>query len=781
MRWRFAALGGATAGLAASPALPRGLATAARPVLAAAVLGALALAAARPRNGGACASWVWLALIAGTAATAGGAGGVLRLAAIDREAFRAPAGTTLTARGFVTAVPRRSHGEVSVRVQTGAGRLLVEAREPVPDLPVGREVVAHGVLRAPDPWQAFYLRRYGIGEVLAADRVTLTDGSRGGIAAIADGIRDRSESALGRGTPEPAANLLRGFVLGEDDRNDAATTEDFQRSGLAHLLAVSGENVMLLALLAMPILAVLGVPLRARLACVLVLIAIYVPVTGAGPSIQRAGVMGAAGVVAALAGRPRSRWYAILLAAFATLALNPLSSADAGWQLSFAAVVGIMLWARGLADAITERLPGEPGALWRRALAEGAGVTIAASLATAPLMASTFGAVSLTTLPANLLALPAVAPVMWLGMLAAALGQIPGVPVEPITWLAGLLSAYIAEVAHLLGSPTWAQVQASPPGRAGLLVAYGLLGAGLSLCIAWSRRRGGLGLRTVRREQGRRPGRRALAVLAILASGLAIASLAAGSRGGGTHTDPGLRVTVLDVGQGDAILLQPANGGSVLVDGGPPDDGLREDLVEAGVSDLAAAVVTHYQSDHAGGIEDLIGSFPIHRLLYAERQPRLIAETRAAGVSATQVAEGSEVDSRDLRLEVLWPSRAELETAMRGEDPNRLCLVLVARWHGFDMLLTGDAEAESAPVDPGPIDVLKVAHHGSEDAGLDAFLDRTVPQLAVISVGADNPYGHPSPETLSTLAEHRVPALRTDTHGNVAIDVTRRGWAVEGG
>jgi len=106
--------------------------------------------------------------------------------------------------------------------------------------------------------------------------------------------------------------------------------------------------------------------------------------------------------------------------------------------------------------------------------------------------------------------------------------------------------------------------------------------------------------------------------------------------------------------------------------------------------------------------------------------------------------------------------------------------VLLARWRGFSMLLTADAEAEAVPLDPGPIDVLKIAHHGSEDAGLDALLDRAMPRLAVVSVGSDNPYGHPTPATMSTLSRHRVPAMRTDEAGDVTIDVTRRGWEASG-
>ena len=169
------------------------------------------------------------------------------------------------------------------RIQTADGRLAVESPEPVGDLPIGRQVKATGTLRDPAPWEAGYLARYGIRQVLDADRLRLTGRRRGGPVALIDRIRDRAEVALGSGTPEAEAALLRGFVLGEDDRIDAATVDDFKRSGLAHLLAVSGENVILLALLAMPLLALLGIPVRARLLCVLALIAIYVPLTGAGP------------------------------------------------------------------------------------------------------------------------------------------------------------------------------------------------------------------------------------------------------------------------------------------------------------------------------------------------------------------------------------------------------------------------------------------------------------------------------------------------------------------
>lgn len=242
---------------------------------------------------------------------------------------------------------------------------------------------------------------------------------------------------------------------------------------------------------------------------------------------------------------------------------------------------------------------------------------------------------------------------------------------------------------------------------------------------------------------------------------------------------PGLRVEVLDVGQGDAILLRPRNAPAVLVDGGPPGDELVARLREEGVERLGAAIVTHDQADHAAGIAEALGRLPIARLVYGRLDQRFLISARADGAVPERVAAGTTLRTGSLCLEVLWPPPELLAEAAPGTDPNTLALVIRARWHGFTMLLTADAEAESTPLDPGPIDVLKVAHHGSDDAGLGSLLDRIRPRLAVISVGADNPYGHPTAGTLATLAAHHVPTLRTDSDGTIEIDVTRRSFSVD--
>jgi competence protein ComEC len=236
---------------------------------------------------------------------------------------------------------------------------------------------------------------------------------------------------------------------------------------------------------------------------------------------------------------------------------------------------------------------------------------------------------------------------------------------------------------------------------------------------------------------------------------------------------------VLDVGQGDAILLKPRSAPAVLVDGGPPGDELVAKLRDEGVDRLGAAVVTHDQSDHAAGIAEALGSIPIARLVYGRMDREYLAHARSVGAAPEEVAAGTSLRSGSLHLEVLWPPPIALAEDPPDTDPNLLALVIRARWHDFTMLLTADAEAESTPLDPGPIDVLKVAHHGSDDAGLGPLLDRIRPRLAVISVGADNPYRHPTPGTLATLAAHGVPTLRTDLDGTIEIDVSRRTFSVD--
>jgi competence protein ComEC len=671
--------------------------------------------------------------------------GEKRRDAIDRAPVARWLDYHIEARGYVTRMERPSRGVRRVRVRLTApvnDLVQVRARPGVrfPAAAVGDELFVSGGLAQPrnSPRSDFdyvaYLRRAGVHAVLYADEVTATGRRRTGPAGVIDGVRRRAQNGVRAGLEPSMGALAEGIVLGQDERIPEPMAEDFRASGLAHILAVSGQNVVLLSLLALPVLAALGFGRRARLAGVLGLIALYVPLTGAGPSIMRAGAMGAAGTIAALAGRPASRWYALLLAAGFTLVADPRAWLDPGWQLSFAAVIGILALATRLTGALA-RLPS--------ALAAGIAVTVAATLATAPLVAFHFGRVSLVSLGANLAAMPAVAPAMWLGTIAATIGQVSSPLAGLVNGLNGFVLAYIAAVAQVsadMPGATWTVALGTP---LALGAAYAALAALLWRATRWPA---------------------ALLALAVLVP------LPAGSAAQVT----GFHVTFLDVGQGEATLLQ-ARDVNVLVDGGPPDQDLAARLRGKGVRSLDLVVLTHPSLDHAGGLEKVLQELKVGAFIdgaHGSRDPthlRVLAAARGHGVRVTAASAGDAIRLGRLRLRVLSPDSLRREAA---EDANQTALVLLASYGGIDVLLPADAESDvTLSLRLPPVEVLKVAHHGSEDVGLPELLERLTPSTAVIEVGAHNRYGHPHQTTLRALAAAGIRTYRTDRDGDVRLEL----------
>jgi len=750
-------------------ALATGLLTAAaRPgaalPAAAAIVAALALLRA-PRA----------AVLAGLLVLAGAAAGGQRLDAIDRPAGALRAGQQVRARAHLLTLPRPGPfgARVEARLLDGRGRgarvvlMLERDRRPPAGARIGSEVVVAGFVRprarAGSGFDvAAWHRRRGIAAELAVHVLRPTGRRRGGLTGAVDGARERAQAGIAHGLPPPAAALARGMVLGQDELIDDVTRDEFRASGLAHVLAVSGQNVMLLAALALPLLAATGMGQPARLAGTVALIALYVPLAGAGPSLQRAGVMGAASLIALAASRPASRWYALLLAACVTLGVNPRACGDPGWQLSFAAVVGILV----LAPLVRRPLAPLP-----RPLGEGIAVTVAATVATAPLMAHHFGSVSLAGLPANVLALPLVAPIMWLAMVRGALAQL-GPPAQPLVDLAGLalapLLSALASLATAFADMPGAQLGLPLRGPGAVALAYAVTGATAAGLARLARR-----VDPAPAAARWRRARPHLRLAAMVAAGAAVALLL--SRLLAPPPVPaGFTVSFLDVGQGDATLIQAPGGVAILFDGGPPEGGVDRLLRAAGVRDLALVVATHHSRDHHAGLQQVVERRRVGMLLEngdGTRDPtfRTVVETaRERGARVVTPRQGQTLAIGPVAIRILGPPPRDPGPA--PEDPNPRALAVVVSYRGFDVFLSGDAESEAlTEYDLPPVEAMKVSHHGSADPGLPAVLERLRPRVAGIEVGADNTYGHPTPSTLRNLRAARVRVYRTDRDGTIRL------------
>lgn len=664
---------------------------------------------------------------------------VAQVRTVALDTTHLPIGAPLSAEATVLAPPRAdpSGGGHRFLARVRGEPVLVRVAAWLADAPsprVGDVVALDGTLREPDR----AARALHAHATLRASALRATGRRRGGALGLVDTVRRRAERALAGRLPPAEAALLRGMVLGDDAELPGDVADAFTAVGLSHLTAASGQNVALLAALVLALSVVLGLGVRARWAATLVLVALYVPLAGGGASIQRAGIMGAATIGAALAGRPASRWHALLLAAVATLILDPRAAGDAGWQLSFAAVAGIALLAAPVRDRLRRRLPD--------AMAEAVAVTLAATIATAPLVALRFDRLTPITLPANLLAAPAVAPTMWLGFAAAALGQLTPALAQPLVALTGPPLGYLVGLAR-----TTAALPAPSP-----LTLIALVATAAALVAA-------------RRDRRRIP----LVVLAALALVLTLRPHAALA-----PPPPGtLRVTAFDVGQGDATLLQ-ADGHAVLVDAGPPGTDLVGQLRAAGVRRLDALVLTHPQLDHDGDAPAVLRAIPADVLLDGrdgDRSPAsraVDAPARAAGARVVSAEQGQALHAGPLTLSILWPPPHDPAAPAVGADPNDRAIVALATAYDTSVLLTADAESPVLePLGLPPVDVLKVSHHGSADAGLPQLLQELHPRVALIEVGAHNTYGHPAPSTLQALRA-AVPAIkRTDADGTVRLDL----------
>jgi competence protein ComEC len=581
-----------------------------------------------------------------------------------------------------------------------------------------------------------------------------------------DGLREALADPLRRLVPEPEGGILRGIVLGERAAVDADLATAFARSGTSHLLAISGFNMTLVAA-AVALLARgrLRPPFTAFLtvSCVIA----YSVLVGLAPSVARAAVMAVVASLGLAFGRRPATDNALALAVATMVGIDASAIGDVGFLLSATATAGLLY----LGDPISRRLAFLPGAI-----RQGLATTLAATLPTIPIIAAVFGRVSLVSPLANLVAVPLFPPLMLAGAATAALGTVS----LELAQLPGLIAYALAFLLRMVVETSAALPLASLAVPDGPLAGLGYgaaVGIGLFLGpAAMSRLVPSIG-RRVRWTRGSRPAfvsRPHFAGRAVLASTALVVVLVAGMAAAVLWPAPtGIRVRALDVGQGDAYLVEFA-GKTFLVDGGPDPTRL---LAELGASlppwtrRIDVVALTHAHADHADGLIAVLERYEVGLAIEpVGLNPGPVAtawgDRIARGhVPRRAVSAGMRVRVGDATIAVLAP-----DGDPRVDVPS---LVLRLERGSFSMLFMGDA-TEQAQADlllgPGSLAarVYVPPHHGAASAYAVPLVDAVRPAAAVISVGAQNRYGHPTPETLAALGG--VPTYRTDRDGTVELD-----------
>ena len=585
--------------------------------------------------------------------------GSLRMDALRSSVLVGEVGETGAAE-LVTVAPARS-SEWSTRVIAVTRAFRHEAiRERVLlVLPVGRSPPRGAILEAsvriaePRPEQdgfdeRAWLERQGIRVVLEASSWRQV-GRRGGLAGFGDVLRDRIEHAVTRGADGTRRGIVLGVVLGEDEGLPADVQDDFRASGLYHLLAVSGQNVAFLAggIYALGWLLRLSRPVREL--SILATIAAYVLAVGWQPSVVRAGVAGALASLAWLAARPTDRWHFLALGAFVLMAWMPTSLLEPGFQLSFVAVAAIFV----AVPRVRRRLDGYPVPT---VVADAVSVALACGVVTAPIVLFHFGEAPLYTVLANVVAFVAAPLVLGLGLLAAVVDPVSPGAAAGLAALAGWAAAWLELVARVVADLPRAQVDTRTSGN----------GRG--------HRRGDVARRSTATPAG------SPAAACSSRSRWAVSSSSRRPRGS-PQTPPktwapptGLRVTFLDVGQGDAVLLETPRA-RVLVDQGPPEGDAAAQLVDMGVRSLSALVLTHPQRDHVGGADDVLRRLDVGQVLDPDleatgpEREQAIRAARAADVPVRVVRCGC--DLSDGRTRPAHPLARRRGDAERGPQPQR--------------------------------------------------------------------------------------------------------------
>jgi len=637
-----------------------------------------------------------------------------------------------------------------------------------------------------------YLTRKDIHSVIYYPRIEVLATDRGfKLLSWLYSLRNYLSHNLSQVLPEPQASLAQAILLGLRADMPQPLRDSFNHTGTTHLLAISGLHLSIVVGITIS----MGVWLFGRRHYIYIWLALltiwlYAIVTAMRPPIVRGAIMGSLFLIAEYLGRPHSATTALAFAAAVMTGVNPHILWDASFQLSFLAMIGLVVLAPRFQTAARERLATR--ANQDRAVSslinfviDSLAVTLAAILATCPVIAYHFGIIPLVSLPATFFALPALPGIILTSSLVSIVGPIIPALSQLLGWIAWLFLSYFIFIVQAYNALPFSYSELSQVHLWQVLVYYLLLGVCLSairyrMQVADITRKLFVRLKDHASHTSKLPLKATAKWLAIcLLIGNAIVWTAASS-----IPDNKLHVSILDVGQGDAILIQTPSRQSILIDGGPTPEAIKLQLgkrMPFWERTINLVVLTQPQSDHLAGLIEVIQRYETLRVMESDTSSDTAAYQewlrvlRAKNIKREIIHAGQEIDLGDnIKLEVIHPPLSWLQNTASNINDNGVVLRL--SWNRVSFLFTADISKE---VEWYLISqrknlcstVLKVAHHGSKTATSPEFLSVVNPKIAVISVGSDNKFGQPHHEVLerltSQLGNDRV--FLTSQHGTINL------------
>lgn len=571
------------------------------------------------------------------------------------------------------------------------------------------------------------------------------------INSLRQGLRD----AMTLSPPEHAA-LVPSLVVGDTTAVDEAMTQQFKVTGLAHLMAVSGSNLVLVLGAWLALLRRVGVRGWAIRVGAVLAVAGFVALCGQEPSVVRAAAMGLVALAATGMGQAARSLRGLFVAVLTLMWIDPWLSRSVGFALSAAACAGIVVLGPRLIASLKQWAP--------RWIAEALAVPLAAQLATQPIITSMSGQISLVAVLANVAAGPFVGPTTILGLAAALTFWAPPISLC-LGWLAGWMAQpiiWVAQAGAAMPTPAidW------PVGVIGTALAT-VAAAGTSVALPILLRR------------------RVVAVT-ILVAVIALSVTRVGPLGWPGHW----QAMVCDVGQGDATLIRAGESAALLVDAAPDAMPVMRCLDDAGVNQVPLLVLTHFHADHTGGAEEVIGKYRPQLVLTREGllPGWLLQAAQKVGseVRAARPGEVISIGAATWTTVSVGDPGADMSEDSESSAENNASVIGVATSDQLRLLLAGDAEpaGQSAALRGAArlglalsVHVLKLPHHGSSRQD-ERFFAASAATLAVASAGAGNDYGHPAQSALDLAREHGMSIARTDTEGAIAVELATDGLRV---